>query len=144
MPLVIEFVKGRTVRVVVFQVQVMHLRFRGCMSTILTYIHLKINKINFLGCRKIPKYFFRVSKKSKIKFRVCGIACKVFVLPLTSSACNHTGEPHRELWGNGTPKNNVEWMTSHRDCTCRVEHLKKEHKWLIIKCQNQSLAWKKP
>ena len=41
MPLVIEFVKGWTVGVVIFQVQIVHFRFRGSVSTILTHIHLK-------------------------------------------------------------------------------------------------------
>ena len=67
-----------------------------------------------------------------------------FDLPLTSSACNHTGEPHRELWGNETPKNNVEWMTSHRDCTCRVEHLKKEPKMIDYQMSKPMIGFGKP
>ena len=47
-------------------------------------------------------------------------------LPLTFVACNHIDEPRHELWGNGTQASSVEWMTSHRDCTCRDEHLKKK------------------
>ena len=53
-------------------------------------------------------------------------------LPLTFVACNHIDEPRHELWGNGTQASSVEWMTSHRDCTCRDEHLKKKEKKLIM------------
>ena len=53
-------------------------------------------------------------------------------LPLTFVACNRIDEPRRELWGNGTQASSVEWMTSHRDCTCRDEHLKKKRKRKLI------------
>ena len=53
-------------------------------------------------------------------------------LPLTFVACNHIDEPRHELWGNGTQASSVEWMTSHRDCTCRDEHLKKKEKLIMI------------
>jgi hypothetical protein len=42
MSLVVEFEKGRTVRVILFQVKVVQFRLRGGVATIFTNIHLKI------------------------------------------------------------------------------------------------------
>ena len=108
MPLVVEFVKGRTKRMVVFQMKIVNFGFRRGVPTIFTHIHLWKEKKAWSMMNKV---FLSVN------------------VPLTSSACNRIGEPHRELWGNGTPMNSVEWMTSHRDCTCRVERLKRKRKW---------------
>ena len=41
-PLIVEFIKGGTEGVIVFQMKVVDFRFRSGVPTILTHIHLKI------------------------------------------------------------------------------------------------------
>ena len=105
-----------------------------------------ISKIKTISSKKQTRRFFVMSlmqKKKKLYSLLCdayfeinddGNVSKGWLdLPLTFVACNHIDEPRHELWGNGTQASSVEWMTSHRDCTCRDEHLEKKKNSLWFK-----------
>ena len=49
MPLVVEFVKSGAERVVVFQVKIMHFRFRSGVPAVFANIHLKKSHEHVIG-----------------------------------------------------------------------------------------------
>ena len=104
MSFVIEFEQCRAVRMVFLQMKIMYLRLRGCVATVLTYIHLY--------------------KRTKMLF-TCWCLVYIYVLPWIFSVCSHTGVQHHELLSNDSQANISGWKISHKDYICMVERLQK-------------------
>ena len=119
-PLIVEFEQSRTVRVVLFQMQVVHFRFVGRMSALFAHVHLSmIGKqviIDFIERKTLAGCFVRV--------------------PLLASPCIGTGVQLRAPSSSVTRGNTFAWRISRTGRTCRAAHL-----WPMSNRLNVNFWW---